>query len=178
MATTQDDARQQQQGEQGRGAEEGERRREDIEERFLWDLSRIYEGWEPWQQDLVRLQELMARFAGMKGTLGEGAERLREAFTLQDRLGRLSYRLYRYPQLQYDLDQRDNATLGRLQEVQAVLAEFGAATAWLEPELLALGRDTVARWIDELPALEPYRFPADGDLPRPGSTCSTSAARR
>ena len=141
-------------------AEAGEeRRREDIEEQYRWDLSQIYPGWEPWQQDMTRLQELMDRFAAMRGTLEEGADRLLEAFGLQDELGKLSYRLYRYPQLQYDLDQRDNEVQARMQEVQAMFAEFGAATAWFEPELLALGRDTVTGWIDEQPGLEPYRFP-------------------
>jgi oligoendopeptidase F len=133
--------------------------RSDIDERYKWDLSDIYESWEEWEADLERCRELMDEFVEMRGTLSEGPEHVRDAYKLNDKVGMLAYKLYRYPMLSYDTDQRNNELLGRIQRVQNLFAEFGTKTAWFDPELLSIDEDTMMSWVDESPDLEEYRFP-------------------
>jgi oligoendopeptidase F len=134
-------------------------RRDDIDEAYKWDLSDIYPDWEAWEDDFSRTRELMDELVEMKGTLSEGPQHLLEAYQLNDDIGRLSYKLYRYPQLSYDTDQRNNELQAKLQRVQHLFAEFGTKTAWFDPELLSIDEETVMGWIDETPELEKYRFP-------------------
>ena len=48
---------------------------------------------------------------------------------------------------------------GRFQRVGAVFAKFDTATSWFTPELLTMPAGDDARsWIDDTPALAPYRF--------------------
>ena len=54
------------------------------------------------------------------------------AYKAFDDIGILSYRVYRYPQLQRDVDTRNQAIAGRFQRVGAVFAKFGTATAWFD----------------------------------------------
>ncbi len=133
--------------------------RADIDDRYKWDLSDIYESWESWEADVERCRELMDQFVEMKGTLAEGAERVLEAYQLNDRVEMLAYKLFRFPQLSYDTDQRNNELLARIQRVQNLFAEFGTKTAWFHPELVSIDEDTMLTWIDDTDELDQYRFP-------------------
>lgn len=133
--------------------------RDDIEEAYKWDLSDIYSDWDAWEADFERTRELMDELVEMKGALTEGPRQLLKAYQLNDDIGRLSYKLYRFPQLSYDTDQRNNELQAKLQRVQQLFAEFGTKTAWFEPEILTIDEELVMEWVDETPELEPYRFP-------------------
>ena len=131
--------------------------RELIPDQYKWDLSHIYPDWNAWQQDVGRIQEIMGRYTGLKGTLSEGPEALLHAFTLGDTLGMLAYKTLYYPHLMGAVDSRDQEVKGRIQQVQILFAQFGVAMSWFTPELLAVGWDTMSTWLDNTPDLGPYR---------------------
>jgi oligoendopeptidase F len=136
-----------------------ERTRDEIPAKYTWDVQDIYASWEEWENAYAEFQEKAEQFVAMQGTLSDGADRLLAAYTLNDEIGMMSYKLYRYPQLMFDLDQRNNEVQARLQQVQAVFAEFGTKTAWFAPEILTISEEAAMAWVDEEPELEPYRFP-------------------
>jgi oligoendopeptidase F len=135
------------------------RNRADIPAEFRWDFSPIYPDWAAWEAGMKEMDARMGAFAALKGTLAQGPAQLLAAYRLYDEIGKLQYRLYRYPQLQRDVDTRDQAVAGRYQRVGAVFARFETASAWFTPELLKIPEPTVTGWIAETPALAPYRFP-------------------
>ncbi len=134
------------------------RDRAEISQEFTWDLNQIYPDWETWGKGLDDLQDLMDSYAKLKGTLAKGPQRILEASLLSDELGQLAYRVYQYPGLMQSQDTRDNAVQSRLERVRLALAAFGQATAWYTPELLEIPETTMQGWLDETPALAPYRF--------------------
>ena len=134
------------------------RDRSAIPAEYRWNFADIYPGWDAWEADLKSLDARLAAFVSLKGTLAQGPARLLEAYRASDELGKLEYRLYRYPQLQRDVDTRDQAVAARFQRVRAKLAEVQTATAWFTPELLSIPEATVRGWIDQTPELAPYRF--------------------
>lgn len=135
------------------------RNRAEIPAEFRWDFAAIYPSWEAWEGDMKRLDTRMDGFIALKGTLGEGAAQLLKAYQDYDEIGKLQYRLYRYPQLQRDVDTRDQAVAARFQRFAAVSAKFDTGSAWFTPELLRIPQATVTGWIVQTPALAPYRFP-------------------
>ncbi|MDE1948170.1 MAG: oligoendopeptidase F [Burkholderiales bacterium] len=140
------------------GARPATRNRAEIPADLRWDFAPIYPDWPAWEAGMAEMQRLMDDFAARKGTLAQGAAALLAAYEAFDEIGRLQYRLYRYPQLQRDVDTRDQDVAGRFQRVGALFAKFEAATAWFKPELLALPQAEVEAWIAATPALAPYRF--------------------
>ncbi len=135
------------------------RERAEIDGRYKWDLQDIYSDWSSWEADLEAVREKMDAFVALKSTLGDGPEQLAKAFELNDEIGMIAYKLYRYPQLTFDVDQRDNEVQAKLQQVQQLFAEHQTKTAWFTPEILTIDQSTMEEWIDETAALEPYRFP-------------------
>jgi oligoendopeptidase F len=134
------------------------RRREEVDERHKWNLSDIFPGWDEWEASYKLLDAGIEKYAAMKGTLREGAERLLGAFRLSEELGQLAYRVWYFPSLRYDEDQRDNGVNARRQQVQILFARWKQAESWFSPELLQIPLDTVRQWMGENGALAVYRF--------------------
>jgi oligoendopeptidase F len=136
----------------------GTRRREDVPERFKWNLSDIFPDWNAWEDGYKQLEAGIARYAALKGTLSGGPDALLNAFRLSEELGQLAYRVWYFPSLQYDEDQRDNAVNAKRQQVQILFARLSQAESWFNPELLAIPLETVRGWMARSEPLRLYRF--------------------
>ena len=134
------------------------RRRDEVPDRFKWNLSDIFPSWEAWEAGYKELEAGIAKYAALKGTLTGGPENLLTAFRLSEELGQLAYRVWYYPSLQYDEDQRDNAANAKRQQVQILFARLGQAESWFNPELLTIPLETVRGWMEQSEALRVYRF--------------------
>ena len=134
------------------------RERAKIPAEFRWDFSPIYPSWDAWEAGLKDMEAKMDAFAARKGTLSSGAQAVLAAYQAFDEIGKLQYLTYRYPQLQRDVDTRDQKVSGHFQRVGAMFARFDAATAWFTPELLTIPEATMRGWLATTPALAPYRF--------------------
>jgi oligoendopeptidase F len=132
--------------------------RAEIPAQYRWDFSPIYPNWEAWEAAMKDIEATMDAFAARKGTLKNGPTALLSAYQAYDDIGMLEYRVYRYPQLQRDVETRNQDVAGKFQRVGAVFAKFGTATAWFTPELLKIPQATVEQWIRDTPALAPYKF--------------------
>ncbi len=133
--------------------------RAEIDKRYKWKLDHIYPGWEEWDADLKKIEELMEKFQQYRGALDSGPSVILEAFKLSDELGMLADKVFSYAHLTYDTDQRDNSINARMQQVQILFARFSTATAWFDPELLTIKQDQMEWWLAQTPELEPYAFP-------------------
>ncbi len=134
------------------------RNRAEIPAQYRWDFSAIYPNWEAWESGMKGMEAKMETFAALKGTLAQGPAAVLKAYLGYDEIGMLQYKVYRYPQLQRDVDTRNQEIAGKFQRVGALFAKFGTATAWFTPELLTIPQATMEKWIAETPALAPYRF--------------------
>ncbi len=134
------------------------RNRAEIAEQYKWNLDDIYPDWQTWEGAYRTLESGIERYSALKGTLASGPARLLEAYQISDELGQLAYRVWYYPSLQYDEDQRDNAVNAKRQQVQILFARLAQAQSWFNPELLQIPLDTVRGWIESTDALKLYRF--------------------
>ena len=134
------------------------RARHDIDTAYTWKLEDIYPDWTAWQADVTVLDEGVRTCAGLRGTLAGGADALLTAYRLNDRLGQIAYKVYCYPALRHDEDQRDNDVNAKRQQVQALLARWQQAASWMNPELLTIPLETVRAWMAANDDLAVYRF--------------------
>jgi oligoendopeptidase F len=107
---------------------------------------------------MKEMEAKMDAFATLKGTLAQGSAAVLKAYRGYDEIGILQYKVYRFPQLQRDIDTRNQDVAGKFQRVGAIFARFGTATAWFTPELLSIPQAMMEKWIAETVELQPYRF--------------------
>ena len=134
------------------------RERSDIDDRYKWDLSSIFPDWSAWDAAYAELDGRIGEFARLQGTLSGGSDRLLTALELRDAIGQLSYKVWYFASLQYDQDQRDNDINAKRQQVQILFAKAAQASAWFDPELLAIPLATVQQWLSADEQLAVYRF--------------------
>ncbi len=132
--------------------------RESLDAKYTWDLSSIFSSWDEWEAAFATLDRGIESYKQYEGTLAQGATRLLAALRDRDELGQLSFKVWYYPSLQYDEDQRNNAINARRQRVQLLLAKWQQATSWFQPELLKLPLAGIRKWMDASRELATYRF--------------------
>lgn len=134
------------------------RARADVPDPERWNLADIFASWDAWKAAYDDLEHRIQAYGSRKGTLGRDARTLVEALRESDTMGQLAYKVWYYASLAHDEDQRDNAIGGRRQQVQLLFAQWRQATAWFNPELLAVPLDTLRGWMEADVDLALYRF--------------------
>ena len=129
--------------------------RSEIKQEYKWDLSDIYENYSVWEKDFEKVSELRKELAGFKGQFGNEGKLL-EFFQKQEEMDKISYKLYRYPQLARDLNSSDKEAVEHLQKVQFLFAEISTELSWVNSELVD-NRENIEKWIEKK-EFDDYRF--------------------
>lgn len=125
---------------------------------YTWNVDDIYTSWDQWQEDYNKLSKLMDQMASLQGTI-KGEKDLIKVMNIDEELNILSYKVYRYPQLQRDVNSKEDFLNQKFQEVNILFSKFATATSWLSPELLKIPQEIMMKWVDNNPKeLEKYRF--------------------
>ena len=103
---------------------------------------------------------------------GSRQAQLAKALATQAAQEKTLARLFAYANLAADQDTRVASYQGMNDEMTQVAAEFGAAWAFVEPELLTLDPKTLESWIAATPDLKPYTFALRDVLRRKAHTLS------
>ncbi|MEX0708524.1 MAG: oligoendopeptidase F [Woeseia sp.] len=132
--------------------------------KYTWDLTEIYPTTEAWddarQQVLAELEKIEAR----RGTLRDSASSLHDTLSLISATMKDAYRVYAYSSLAGDEDLRQTDTQERNQLGDIMFARFSQATAWVQPEILAVGEEVIDAYLKEEPRLEAFAFQLDDTL--------------
>ncbi|WP_321328198.1 oligoendopeptidase F [uncultured Ilyobacter sp.] len=133
-------------------------KREDIDQKYKWNLKDIYESWEEWEADLIRAKELMEEIPKYRGRIKNDPKAFSELVTMENELSKITDEIYLYPYLMRDLDSTDEVASKKLQEIIAIYTQYSATVAWINPEILEVPKETMIKWIDENKELEEHRF--------------------
>ena len=135
--------------------EKEELKRDNIGQEYKWNLSDIYENYSAWEKDFEKVGELKRELARFKGKFGNEGKLL-EFFQKQEEMDKISYKLYRYPQLARDLNSSDKEAVEHLQKVQFLFAEISTELSWVNSELVE-NRENIEKWIEKK-EFDDYRF--------------------
>ncbi|MBO9574164.1 MAG: oligoendopeptidase F [Sphingobium sp.] len=104
-----------------------------------WDLTELYPNDAAWDAARKAALEAVKGLAQYKGHLGDNADTLAKALTLQSDLDRDISRIYTYASLKADEDVRVAANQEKQGQALDLYTGFGEASSWMAPELLAVG---------------------------------------
>jgi oligoendopeptidase F len=147
-----------------------QRERAQIPDHEKWDLSAIYADDGAWQRQKERLKDDLQAIDRFRGILGKSPGTLLACLELTTGLAKEYARLYCYASMRSDEDTRDSACLGMEQEISQLGSDFSARTAFVQPEVLQIGRQTIDAWIAGEPRLNVHRHGLDDILRRKDHT--------
>jgi oligoendopeptidase F len=125
----------------------------------VWDLSDLYPTDAAWDAELAAIRAALPGFGAYKGTLGKSPGDLRTALQAVSDLNKRLDRLNVYASLKADVDTTIGANHDRRDLAGTLAAQFGEATAWMNPEILAVGADKISAFESAEPGLAKFRFP-------------------
>jgi len=118
-----------------------------------WDLTDLFPDLAAWDAARKDIAAALPRLAAYKGSFAQGAPAMAKALEDISATTVKLMRVYVHASLRADEDVRVSANQERNAQVEDLWSQFGEATAWTSPEVLALGRDKVESYIAADPAL-------------------------
>jgi oligoendopeptidase F len=140
-----------------------------------WVLTDLYPSPEAWQAERAAVQASLPALAGFKGKLGRDAATLKAALQAMADAQRKVARLAAYASLVADSDTSVGVNQERRQLAIALSGEVAEATAYLQPEILAVGAATIARFEQDDPGLGKFHFELDDILRKAPHTLGAEA---
>ena len=133
------------------------KQRNEIEEKYTWDLSTIFPTDEAFEAELSQVSEEVKKAASLAGHLLDSADSLLKTTEIQLDLMRRIEKLYSYAHMKNDQDTR----VAKYQEYQAkgmtLYSEFGQSFAFYEPEFMAITEEQYQAFLAEQPGLHLYQ---------------------
>src|SRR5689334_5758184 len=124
---------------------------------YMWDLGDLYPSTAAWTAELNRVKAETGTFERYRGTLGKSAKDMLAALSAISDAQRAATRLAAYASLKADEDVRVAENRERQQLANSLGTELGEKTAWVTPELIAVGAKKVLAFEKQNPALA-HRF--------------------
>jgi oligoendopeptidase F len=124
-----------------------------------WKLEDLYADEAAWNADYARVEAQLKDFAKCKGKLGSSAKRMLQCFDLQEDIGKRSARMQVYAGERAAEDTGDAGRQALNQKMQVIGTRISEETAFVNPELLALGSAKVEALMKSDKALAKYNHP-------------------
>lgn len=136
-------------------------KRSEVPESLTWDLTTIFPDEAAFKAAIAAIKTQTTVVAGLKGQLAQSGAALYRVTTAVFDLNRQLERVYVYASLNNDQDTGNAAAQALMGQAESLVATVGAATAWFEPEVLALSADQLQTLIDNEPRLADYQHVFD-----------------
>lgn len=130
--------------------------RSEIPVEFTWNDTSVFESVEDWEKAYQSLSEALEALPEDLRGFDQSAAGLAKAFQRLDELQAQIEHVVVYAGIAYSVDTTDQEAAGRSSQAEGLYARFLAATAFLKPGLLRLGREKLERWMKDEPSLKPY----------------------
>ena len=131
--------------------------RKDVEAKYKWDLSVIYDSVDAFNAEFKAAEAKIADFKKHEKTITTSAKALYNALSDMAVICRLIEKLWSYAHLNFATDTSDNTFQALSGRVRSLAVSADSAGWFVNPYILRLDEKTVEKWFAELPELETFR---------------------
>jgi oligoendopeptidase F len=126
-----------------------------------WNLADLYPSLAAWDLDAAKVEAQMKEFSRCKGHLADSAARLRLCLELQADMTKRYLRMVVYSSQLLAEDTGAAASLELVQKGRVIGTRLNEAGSFVNPEVLRMGKQKVAKFIGQDAGLKVYRQPLD-----------------
>lgn len=132
--------------------------RKDIDKKYTWDLEKIYETIDDFNQDYKKVSEMIKDLAGYEDKMLDGAREFYETIKLSYDIERIIDKLAVYTSLSFDLDTSDNKKQELSERVANLRSNYGEVSYFIVPNILKLDYKVIEKYYNEEPRLRDYEI--------------------
>ncbi len=133
----------------------------EIEAKYTWNAPSVFESEQAWQAEYEHVLHSLPALAAFQGRLAAGPDTLVALWEALEDLTRRVGRLYVYGVMAHHADTAEQSAARMYDKSQGLFARLMATAAFIDPELLAMGQETLAEWAQAQPRLAIFRHYVD-----------------
>ncbi|MBI5294183.1 MAG: oligoendopeptidase F [Chloroflexi bacterium] len=130
--------------------------RSEISKDFTWNAESVFADQQAFEAEVASILAALPKVREFQGRLKEGPSILTEAFLQIEDLMALASRVFVYAGFAYSVDTGDQSAAAMSSQAQAMYGQLLAASSFLNPELIAIGHETLTQWMQAEPRLAIY----------------------
>lgn len=131
--------------------------RDEIDEKYKWDLSKIYISEDEWLKDYEYVKANGDKYLEFKGKLNN-ADTIYEYLMFDEEFSKKVDAVYMYAALKFDEDTSNSKYQELKGKIEKVLTDIGAKSSYVLPELLKLSKEDFDRFMNEKSELKMYEY--------------------
>ncbi len=131
--------------------------RDQIEDRYKWDLSVLYASDERWEEDYRKVEKELPQILEFKGSLAD-PHKLEQFMKFYVNYSIVRENLYVYANVRFFEDTRNAVYEEMKGRIELLISKISAETVFIKKELSSLSQDDIDRIIYQNPQLAGYRF--------------------
>jgi len=121
-------------------------KRADVPVEQTWNLEKIFPSVADWETALQGIDAKIDALEAFRGTLASSSEQAAACLKASEMVSREMEKIYLYASLGSSVDNSDQAASARSVQARGKAAKLRATTAFIEPELIAIGFDRLKQW--------------------------------
>ena len=123
--------------------------RSKLDKKFTWNAESVFPSDEAWENEIKQIREDISRIKQFQGRLAEGPSVLAAALEAAYELVSCAQKAFMYAGFSYAVDTTNQHAAGMRSKAQGVYGQVLSAVAFLQPEILALGREKLDEWMNQ-----------------------------
>ena len=131
--------------------------RDEIDDKYKWDLSQIYKTEDEWLKDFEYVKASGDKYLEFKGKLNN-ADNILNYFKFDEEFSKKADSLYMYAALKFDEDTSNSKYQELKGKIEKVLTDLSAKTSFVIPEMLKLSKEDFERFMEEASELKMYDY--------------------
>ena len=135
-----------------------EKLRCEIEDKYKWDLTKIYKDEKEWQKDFDDAKEEILKATSYKNSFLINGKKLYEYLKYDEEVSRKLEKIYYYAHLNHDADTLDEKYKVMTNKVSDLFTKYNELSSFVVPEILKLDEKKLASFYEDEKKLEDYRF--------------------
>jgi oligoendopeptidase F len=130
--------------------------RTQIENKYKWNAEAVFETRDALEEQFQNMPGLLEEFGRFRNRLADNPQTLVEAMRTLEKVMKPAGMLLVYTSMAYNVDSKNQEAAKDYNRSRGVFGMTMAAVAFLDPELIAIGHDTLKQWMEEEPQLRVF----------------------
>jgi oligoendopeptidase F len=133
------------------------RPRSDVPQAETWNAESVYPSIAAWDSERQAIEAHVPELAQYPGTLSNGPAALADWLEAAAEMSRRVEKLYFYAAMSQAVETTNQKATAMVGQAASLYSRFAAAAAFAEPEMIAIGEDTLMQWAYDEPRLVIYQ---------------------
>jgi oligoendopeptidase F len=133
------------------------RTRQQIPQEHRWNSPTLFANDAAWDTEYKKVADELSKLEKFRGHLADGPQTILEAFDTIDHLQGRAGKILIYAQMEFSCDTTNQAAASMDSRASALFGRMFAAQSFVDPELLAIGHDTLNQWMAQEPKLAKFK---------------------